>query len=99
MTHEQITTIIENALADALACEDSWEGVDDAKAAIRRDIDDYTHLTIRPAALNCDGLYEPGFDLVLCTGGETYSAAACDLLDPPVQVRRGERTLSLSEFS
>lgn len=99
MTHAHILDIIDNALADALACDDSWEGVDDAQASIDANISEYDALSIRPAALNCDGIYEPGFNLVLRIGDDTYSAVACDLLSPPVQGRHGDKVIRLSQFS
>jgi len=96
-TPQQIIDLISNALGAALYAEDSWEGVECARDALAGV--DFTSLRVRPAALNCDGLYEPGYQLVMRTERGTFSGVACSALWPAVQVRHGDQLLLLSSFS
>ena len=98
-TPQQTTHMIVIALEIALDSDGSCEGVKQARAHLQAAGASYTSLQLRPAALDCDGLYEPGFQLVMRTAQGTFSAVACDSLCPAVQVQHGDELLLLSDFS
>ena len=90
---------LHSALAATLSHDCSYMGVEDAMRVLREQ-GCAEGAQVRPAALNCDGTYEAGYEAVITTDEGVFSGVACDLLWPAVQVQQHPTArLRLRDFS